>query len=144
MKTPQKIIAETRSAARLVEQCGDAIQQSIEIGNLLHGDRAKLDKLVSDLYEVAIDLHKSTGEMERENIDEDTFVTREAEMLVGHFHPRRITLLEEYGDRVLVMSLDEAESFEKSSGYMLEDIVPDFMFGEILNHLKHKGAFEYA
>jgi hypothetical protein len=67
-------------------------------------------------------------------------LTNEARKLRGNLHPLRITLLEEYGDRVLAMSLDEAESFEQSSGYTLEDIVPNFMFGEILNHLKHNGA----
>jgi hypothetical protein len=67
-------------------------------------------------------------------------LTNDARKLRGNLHPLRITLLEEYGDRVLAMSLEEAELFEQSSGYTLEDIVPNFMFGEILNHLKHNGA----
>lgn len=142
MKTPDKIIRETRNAATLVERCGDSLQKTIEIGNLLIQDRTKLDKLVSDLYSVALDLHKSVGDMERENeIDEDDcLVTFEAIKLQGVLNRRRITLIEEYGGRVLHMTLDEAEAFEKSSGYVLEDILPDFMFGEVLGYLRHKGA----
>ena len=49
MKTPEKIIRETRNAATLVERCGDSLQKTLEIGNLLIDDRTKLDTLVSDL-----------------------------------------------------------------------------------------------
>lgn len=57
-------------------------------------------------------------------------------MLSGNLHPSRIVLLEEYGGRDLHLTLEEAISFEKSSGYVLEDILPDFMFSEILTFLR--------
>ena len=85
--------------------------------------------------------YRHASPIEREDTVTDTIITREGEKLEGNLHPLRITLLEEYGDRLLVMSLDEAEAFEKSSGYALEDIIPDFMFGEVVAYLKHKGAF---
>ena len=138
MKTPNKIIRETRNAATLVERCGDSLQNTIEIGNLLIQDRTKLDKLVSDLYSVALDLHKSVGDMERENEseEEDFLATLEATKLQGVCHPHRIVLIEEYGNRILHLTLNEAEAFERSSGYILEDILPDFMFSEILTFLR--------
>jgi len=85
--------------------------------------------------------YRHASPIQGENTVTDTIITREGEKLEGNLHPLRITLLEEYGDRLLVMSLDEAEAFEKSSGYVLEDIIPDFMFGEVVAYLKHKGAF---
>ena len=70
----------------------------------------------------------------------DTIQTYAAQLLADNLHPSRIVLLEEYGGRNLHLTLEEAISFEESSGYVLEDILPDFMFGEILVYLRHKGA----
>jgi hypothetical protein len=67
MKTPQKIINETRLAAEICEQCGDKIHESIEVGNILYTDRDKLDKMVSSLYGLALDLRISLADMEIEN-----------------------------------------------------------------------------
>jgi hypothetical protein len=66
----------------------------------------------------------------------DTIQTHAAQLLADNLHPHRIVLLEEYGGRDLHLTLEEAESFEKSSGYVLEDILPDFMFSEILTFLR--------
>ena len=66
----------------------------------------------------------------------DTIQTHAAQLLADNLHPHRIVLLEEYGGRDLHLTLDEAEAFEESSGYVLEDILPDFMFSEILTFLR--------
>ena len=66
----------------------------------------------------------------------DTIQTNAAQLLAGNLHPHRIVLLEEYGGRNLHLTLEEATSFEESSGYVLEDILPDFMFSEILTFLR--------
>jgi len=66
----------------------------------------------------------------------DTIQTNAAQLLADNLHPHRIVLLEEYGGRNLHLTLKEAISFEESSGYVLEDILPDFMFSELLTFLR--------
>lgn len=55
----QKAI-ETKSAANVVERCGDTIQTILNLSQFLDSDRERMDRLVLSLYETAIDLHKSS------------------------------------------------------------------------------------
>lgn len=50
---------ETKSAANVIERCGDTIQTMLNLSQFLDSDRERMDKLVVYLYDEAINLHKS-------------------------------------------------------------------------------------
>lgn len=54
----QKAI-ETKSAANVLERCGDQIQTMLNLSQFLDSDRERMDQLVFSLWGAAIDLHKS-------------------------------------------------------------------------------------
>lgn len=52
-------VIETKSAANVIERCGDTIQTMLNLSQFLDSDRERMDKLVVYLYDEAINLHKS-------------------------------------------------------------------------------------
>ena len=54
----QKAI-ETKSAANILERCGDTIYTMLNLSQFLDSDRERMDKMVSLLYGEALALHKS-------------------------------------------------------------------------------------